>query len=148
MLKEKIQQKTQLLNEVYDKAKPTKNTIKLEIEKDHHKYTISIMKEEKTSANSGDNIEYKLSKQKASNDFESHNSSVTSMQTLELINTIENLKDKYKRLSQLKEKNDEKLMIAKQKIENLKSKNGAELIEELGIITKNKKQNAQELLDK
>lgn len=76
------------------------------------------------------------------------NSSVSELQTLELIDKIEKHKDKYKRLKQLKTKNDNKLILAKKAVEDLKNKTGAELIEELGLISKSAPNKIDDILSK
>ena len=87
-------------------------------------------------------------KQKKPDNIESHDSSMASIKTLELVNSIENLKDKYKRLIQLKEINDEKLVKAKKRIENLRNKNGMELIEELGMLPHSKENDMKNLIER
>ena len=87
-------------------------------------------------------------KQKKPDSTENHDSSLASIKTLDLVNSIENLKDKYKRLLQLKEINDGKLVKAKKRIENLKNKNGMELIEELGILPQSKESSMKDLIEK
>mmetsp|Transcript_5107 Transcript_5107/g.6029 ORF Transcript_5107/g.6029 Transcript_5107/m.6029 type:complete len:162 (-) Transcript_5107:211-696(-) len=96
------------------------------------------MKELKGSEDHESTIHYKMYKHKNPVDSESNQSPMSAIRTLEIINAIENLKSKYKRLNQLKSKNDEKLLQAKNKIENLKKKNGTELIEELGLVPKSR----------
>ena len=76
----------------------------MEIEKDDYKYTICIIKEDKKLTNG---ISYKLFKQKKKSEEDERDISLKSAKTLELINSIENWKDKLKRLKALKAKNDE-----------------------------------------
>ena len=137
-----------LSNKIKDLSKQinSSNKMKFEVEKDKYKYTVCIIKQD--SEDGVDSVTYKMYKQRRPDGANLVNSDSNQLKVLEVIGKIEKLKDKYKRLKQLKVKNDDKLIKAKQAVEDLKKKNGAELIEELDLLPKNKSDKLEDLLSK
>ena len=64
------------------------------------------MKDSKSS-DQGQGVSYKMYRQRRLEGFEPTVPSANAIRTLEIINSIEGLKEKYKRLKALKTKNDE-----------------------------------------
>ena len=69
-----------------------------------------------------------------------------SLSTVDLIDKLEKLKEKYNRLKVLKGKNDEKLITAKKRLDDLKNKTGLQLLHELGILNDDKETDKDDLI--
>lgn len=107
---EKNSELTQLLNKEKTPNRYTylihfySKQFKLEIDKDKHRYTICIIKDDKKSDGS---VNYKMYKQRRSEKDLSTKTTENSLKILEAIDYIDGIRQKYKRLKELKVKNDE-----------------------------------------
>ncbi|CAI2363691.1 unnamed protein product [Moneuplotes crassus] len=135
--------KKELLGELrLNQTLSQKKKVDLEIDNENYKYKISILRENKKH-----DMEH-LHENPGSSFTARANVSSIKLPKEDLISSMKEYKDKYKKLMALKAKNDEKLQKAKRNLEALKNKNGMDLIKELNLGPKRRKDSIADLLEK